>query len=275
VAAALREDLGAGDVTTAAIPACAAPARGEIVLREPAVVAGLPVAREVFGQLDGRLRFLELAGEGDRLEAADSIARVEGPAAPILAGERTALNFLQRLCGIATLTARFVEAMRGTSCRLLDTRKTAPGLRALDKYAVRLGGGINHRFGLHDGILIKDNHVALAGGLAPAVRSARLQGPPFLKVEVEVSGLAELREALEAGADAVLLDNMDLANIAGAVRIINRQALAEVSGGVTLENAARIAALGVDFISVGELTHSVRAIDIALDLTPLPPESAR
>jgi nicotinate-nucleotide pyrophosphorylase (carboxylating) len=267
VSAALREDVGTGDVTTAACVPPNTRTRGEFILKQDAVVAGLPVAEEVFRQLDPEIRFTYLAEEGDRLQSGDLIARVEGAAAPILTAERTALNFVQRISGIATLASQYVEALKETRCRLLDTRKTAPGLRVLDKYGVRVGGGTHHRFGLFDGILIKDNHIAAAGGVGPAVQAARKSGPPYLKIEIEVTSLAELREALDAGADALLLDNMDPTTVAAAVRVVNHSALLEVSGNVSLETAPKYAALGIDFISVGELTHSVRAADISLEFT--------
>jgi nicotinate-nucleotide pyrophosphorylase (carboxylating) len=261
---ALDEDAADGDVTTRAVVSPSAEAKGRMVARSSIVVAGLPVAESAFKALDESLSFRPLFAEGDRAEAGATLAEVEGLAAPILTAERTALNFVQRMCGIATLTAEFVSRVRGLKARILDTRKTAPGLRALDKYAVRVGGGQNHRFGLSDGILIKDNHLALGGGIAAAVSGAQGRGLP---VEVEVESLDQVDEALAAGADMLLLDNMSVDDLRKAVERVAGRALTEASGGVTLESVRSIAETGVDFISVGALTHSPRAADIALDIS--------
>jgi len=263
---ALREDAPHGDITTRAVVDADSRASARIVARAEAVVAGLPVAEAVFKAVDSRTTFSALAAEGSRVEPGAVLAEVAGSAASILTAERSALNFLQRMCGIATLTARFVERLRGLPTRILDTRKTAPGLRILDKYAVRAGGGLNHRFGLSDGILIKDNHLLAAGGIGPAVARARAR-LPMLPVEVEVTTLGQVDEALAAGADALLLDNMTPENMRAAVKRIAGAAATEASGGVSLDNVRAIAETGVDFISVGALTHSAQAADIALDFT--------
>lgn len=263
---ALREDIGSGDVTTEAI--CEPDQMGRAVIRtkEPCVVAGVPIAQMVFETLDSQLRFTSRVRDGDRLAAGQIIAELDGRLRTILTGERTALNFLQRLSGIATATARYVEAVRDFSVKILDTRKTAPGLRIFDKYAVRVGGGQNHRMGLYDGVLIKTNHIRVAGGIANAIERARRSAPTTLKIEVEVKNLKELQEALDAGADIIMLDNMSLEEMRQAVKIAHGRALLEASGGVNLENVREIAATGVDFISVGALTHSVKAIDIHLEV---------
>lgn len=263
---ALREDIGSGDVTTEAI--CEPDQMGKAVIRtkEPCVIAGVLVVQMVFETLDSQLRFTSRVRDGDRLHAGQIIAELDGRLRTILTGERTALNFLQRLSGIATLTARYVEAVKDFSVKILDTRKTAPGLRILDKYAVRVGGGRNHRMGLYDGVLIKTNHIRAAGGIVKAIERARRSAPTTLTIEVEVKNLKELQEALDAGADIIMLDNMSLEEMRQAVKITHGRALLEASGGVTLENVREIAATGVDFISVGALTHSVKAIDMHLEV---------
>ncbi len=265
---ALAEDIGGGDVTTLATVAADRRARGTLLVKSPGVVSGLEVAAAVFRRVDPSVVFTPLVADGTRVEGGQPIATVEGAARSLLVGERTALNLLQRLSGVATLTAAFVAAVAGTTVRLVDTRKTTPGMRALEKAAVRHGGGHNHRFGLADGLLIKDNHLAAVGGpdrVARAVRLARAAAPHGLKIEVEVTTLAELDEALGAGADIVLLDNMPVAEVAAAVRRTAGRAVLEASGGVTLETVRAIAETGVDLISVGALTHSAPALDISLD----------
>lgn len=263
---ALREDISSGDVTTEAI--CEPAQMGGAVIRtkEPCVIAGVPVAQMVFALLDPAMNFRARVCDGDRIAAGQTIAELEGRLRAILMGERTALNILQRLSGIATLTARYVEAVRDFSVKILDTRKTAPGLRILDKYAVRVGGGQNHRIGLYDGVLIKTNHIRAAGSIIRAVERARRFAPATLKIEVEVKNLKEFQEALEARADIIMLDNMSLAEMSEAVKLAQGRALLEASGGVTLENVREIAATGVDFISIGALTHSVKAIDMHLEV---------
>lgn len=261
---ALAEDLGdAGDITTDALVPAGAHARGALVAREDCVVAGLPVLAAVFAALDPGVKVASVVDEGGGARAGDVVAEVEGPTRAILAGERTALNFLQRLSGIATLTRRFVDRAPGAELR--DTRKTTPGLRDLEKYAVRIGGGTNHRMGLYDRVLIKDNHVAAAGGVRAAVERIRASRPS-LPVEVECETLEQVREAVEAGADEILLDNMDPRTLREAVRIAAGRARTEASGGVTLETVSEIAASGVDAISAGALTHSAPAIDFSLEL---------
>jgi nicotinate-nucleotide pyrophosphorylase (carboxylating) len=267
VRAALAEDLGrAGDVTTQATIPASAQARAAIVARESGIVAGLPVARAAFALLDRQIVFEAQARDGARVESGTRIALVSGSARAILAAERVALNFLGRLSGVATLTARYVGAVAGASARICDTRKTTPLLRALEKYAVRCGGGVNHRFGLDDAVLIKDNHVAVAGGVVPALRAAKANVGHLVKIEIEVDTLEQLREVLDEGADAVLLDNMTLDDLRSAVALIDGRIICEASGGVTLSSVAEIAKTGVDLISVGALTHSAPVLDVGLDI---------
>jgi nicotinate-nucleotide pyrophosphorylase (carboxylating) len=269
---ALAEDVGGGDLTTAAVVPPGARARAHIVQRAPGTIAGLDVAREVFHLLDPALRWHEHVAEGrsrdeQALRQDDLVAEVAGAAAPILAGERTALNLLGRLSGIATLTSKYVAAVDGTGAVILDTRKTTPGLRALEKRAVLAGGGVNHRQGLYDAILIKENHVALAGGIEDAVRRAR-EAADGASVEVECRDLREVESALEAGAARILLDNMGVAELRKAVALAGGRAELEASGGVTLENVRAVAETGVGFISIGALTHSAPALDLSLLLEP-------
>ena len=266
----LLEDVGHGDLTTQLTVPQDAQGRGVILAKETGVLAGIEAARLVFHEVDPTLRFTALKADGDRLEPVQAVARIEGRLASILTAERLALNLLQRLSGIATLTRKYVEAVAGTQARILDTRKTTPGLRALEKYAVRVGGGHNHRFGLFDGILIKDNHIAAAGGVRAAVTRARARAPHGLRVEVEVTTLAELEEALEAGADVILLDNMDLPTLRQAVARAAGRARLEASGGMTLERVRAVVETGVDFISVGALTHSAKALDLSLEIEATP-----
>lgn len=261
---ALREDIHTGDITTLAVVPGRRPARARLVAKEPMVLAGIAVAARVFYLLDPTIRFIPHFEDGARLSPGDLIAELEGDSSLLLQGERVALNLIQRMCGTATLTARFVEAVRGTTARIVDTRKTTPGLRVLEKYAVRVGGGINHRTGLYDGVLIKENHIAAAGGITEAVRRARAYIPHTMKIEVETETLAEVNEALEAGADIIMLDNMTRETMREAVAMIGDQALVEASGGVNLETVRGIAETGVDIISVGALTHSARAMDISM-----------
>ena len=266
---ALAEDIGGGDVTSMLTVPVERYVRGTILAKAPGVISGLEVAGEVFRRVDPTTSFTPLVADGDPVAAMTSIASIEGSARALLTAERLALNLLQRLSGVATITARYVAAVRGTKARIVDTRKTTPGLRSLEKAAVRHGGGHNHRFGLTDGVLIKDNHLAAIGGknrVACAVSLARQGAPHTLRIEIEVTTLDELAQALEAGADVVLLDNMDVAALQRAVALADGRALLEASGGVTLETVAEIAATGVDLISVGALTHSAPALDISLDL---------
>ena len=267
VVAWLAEDIGRGDVTTTSVVAAQQSGRARIEARASCIVAGIEAAAACFEVVsEGTLEFKAVVADGGRVEAGDVIARIEGPLAPILTAERTALNLLARLCGVATETARYVGAIEGTDARIVDTRKTTPGLRALQKYAVAVGGGSNHRFGLDDGVLIKDNHVMAAGGVAEAVNRARTSAPHGLRIEVEVTTLEELDQAVDAGADAVLLDNMTPETVAEAASRSGGRALLEVSGGINLDTVRSYAVRGVDLISVGALTHSAPAIDLALEL---------
>ena len=265
VAAALREDIGGGDLTAALVPQ-GQRVRGRVVTREDAVLCGRPWAEETFRQLDAGVRLTWRAADGDRIAAGAVIFEIEGPARPILTGERTALNFLQLLCATATEASRFAAAVAGTGCAVLDTRKTLPGLRSAQKYAVRCGGGRNHRMGLYDMVLIKENHIAAAGSLAAAIAAGR-RAARGVKVEVEVESLRELEEALGAGPDIVLLDDFSLEDLAAAValnRSRGRPVALEASGSVSLETVRAIAATGVDFVSSGGLTKNVRAIDLSM-----------
>lgn len=268
-ATALAEDVGDGDVTTLATVPETARATARIVARGSLVVAGLDLAQATFEVLSSAMSLERLAADGQHLGRGEALLRLEGPARAILTGERVALNFLQRLSGIATMTAQFVRAVEGTSAKILDTRKTTPGWRRLEKYAVRCGGGQNHRLGLFDMILIKDNHLAALrleppNPIGAAVRRAR-GNYPGLQVEVEADTPVQVQQALEAGADIILLDNMDLGQMRTAVHWINHKAKCEASGGVDLSTVRAIAETGVDFISIGALTHSAPAVDIALD----------
>jgi len=267
---ALLEDLGSGDVTTSSLIPSAQKARGVALAKRAGVLAGVEVSAKVFRTTDPSCKISIQKGDGSRLAEGGSILEVVGLAAPMLMAERVALNFLQRMSGIATETARYVEATRGLRVKIVDTRKTTPGLRALEKYAVLVGGGFNHRFGLYDGVLVKDNHMALLQGqgttLSEAVRGLKARVPHTMRVEVEASDLAKVREALEAGADAILLDNMDADEIRDAVRLVGGRAILEASGGITLENVRRIAETGVDVISVGAITHSAPSLDISLEI---------
>ena len=266
VLAALAEDIGAGDVTTEATVAQDAVGTGELLLKEHGVVCGLRAAESTFRALDPEIRFEALASDGeDVAEAPAIVARVTGSERAILTGERVALNFLGRLSGIATLTRRYVDAIDGTGAAVLDTRKTSPGLRALEKHAVACGGGRNHRFGLDDAVLIKDNHLRAVGSVPDAVRLVRVTTD--LPIEVECETLAQVGEALEAGVDAILLDNMTLDELREAVSLTAGRARLEASGGVSLDTIREIAETGVDEISVGALTHSARSLDVSLELT--------
>lgn len=265
---ALAEDVGAGDVTTDALVAPDALARARIVQKEPGAVAGLRVAEAVFRHVDPALRWHPHAAEGEWRDGG-LVAEVAGAAAAILRGERVALNFLAHLSGIATLTARFVRAVDGTGAVILDTRKTTPGLRAVEKQAVKVGGGANHRFGLYDAVLVKENHIAAAGGVRAAAERALAAAPPGMLVEVECRSLADVDEALAASVPRLLLDNMGTEEMAEAVRRVGGRAELEASGGVSLEGVRAIAETGVDYISVGALTHSAPALDLSLQLESL------
>jgi nicotinate-nucleotide pyrophosphorylase (carboxylating) len=265
VARALREDIGSGDVTAALIPA-QQQGQARVLCREPAIVCGAPWFEETFRQLDPAVRIEWRIAEGARAPASSILCELTGAARSILTGERTALNFLQLLSGTASITQRYVEALRGAHCRILDTRKTIPGLRSAQKYAVRCGGGTNHRLGLYDMVLIKENHIAAAGSIGAAVSAARARSPG-VRVEVEVENLDQLRQVLDAQAELVMLDNFDLDGMRAAValnRAHPRPALLESSGGVTLERVPAVAATGVDYISVGSLTKNLDAIDLSM-----------
>jgi len=266
VEAALSEDIETGDVTSRATIPAGCEARGKFVAKEAGVLCGIPVVAEVFRTLDASIELDLTLGEGERFAAGATLAGVRGKARPILSGERLALNFLQRLSGIATLTRRMVEMVADLPVRVVDTRKTTPGLRFLEKYAVRTGGGSNHRFSLAEAVLIKDNHIVASGGIREAVERARAFVPSGMTVEVETESEAQVREALAAGADVIMLDNMSPAEMRRMVELIGGQALVEASGNVSEDSIRPIAETGVDIVSVGALTHSAPALDIGLDL---------
>lgn len=270
VRAALAEDAPWGDLTSEHLIPAEASAEASIVAREPGVLAGGAAVESAFAQVDASIRVEELVADGTAFERGDVLARVEGPARGVLRGERIALNLAQRLSGVATLTARYVEAVAGTDARIVDTRKTTPGLRMLERHAVRVGGGRNHRFSLSDAVMAKDNHLAVLAaqgiGTAEALRRLRAQLPHTVRIEVEVDRLDQVPGALDGGADIVMLDNFSLDDLRAGVALIGGRAVVEASGGVTLDTVAAIAATGVDVISVGALTHSVRALDLGLDM---------
>lgn len=274
-AGSLAEDVGRGDVTSRAVVKSGQQARGNFMAKQELVLAGLEVSDAVFMHLDPYLQIESTAGDGDVVVAGKVFARITGEAQMLLAAERVALNFLQYLSGIATLTRKYVDAVAGTNAKIVDTRKTAPGLRALQKYAVSIGGGHNHRMGLDDGVLIKDNHIALAGGVTEAVRRAKESAGHLHKIEVEVATLDQVKEALQAKADILLLDNMTPELIRQAVEIVaahepgERRTLLEASGGITLANVRAYAEAGVDMISIGALTHSAPAVDISFKIKPV------
>lgn len=264
---ALAEDVGSGDVTSLSTVPPGRTISGRYIAKEDGVLCGLEVVARAFALLDASIAFTALAADGDRVRKGDVIATVSGDARAILAGERVGLNLLQHMSGVATQTARAVAAVAGTGAKIVDTRKTTPGLRVLDKYAVRMGGGGNHRFNLADGVLIKDNHIVAAGGIAAAVEAARRNAPHSLRVEVEVETLEQLEEALDAGADIIMLDNMPTETMREAVRLVAGRALTEASGNMGDKTDAELRAVaetGVDLISIGALTHSVKALDISL-----------
>jgi nicotinate-nucleotide pyrophosphorylase (carboxylating) len=268
VRTALAEDVGTGDRTTNGIVSADARCSAQLLLQEPGVVCGVEAARAVFQTLDPAVSVESLLDEGDRVSETATLAEIEGPARAILTGERTALNLLGRLCGIATLTRRYVDLVEGTGVTILDTRKTTPGLRVLEKYAVRCGGGSNHRAGLDDAILVKENHLRLAGGIGPALAALRAaaNGSAPLSIEVEAETLGEVAEALDAGVERILLDNMTPDEISAAVDLSGGAAELEASGGISLETVRAYAETGVDFISIGALTHSARSLDVSLEI---------
>jgi len=263
--AALREDMPEGDITSESVIPAGAVSEAVFLAKEDGVLAGLPVARRVFEKIDASVEFVERIEDGAAFKRSDILARLKGPTVALLKGERTALNFLQRLSGIATATRRFVDAVAGTKAKILDTRKTTPGLRLLEKYAVKMGGGANHRLSLSDMVLIKDNHLRHVGSVAEAVRRARAAVKPGIRIEVEAAELAQVRDALAAGADMIMLDNMMIETMREAVSIADGRVPLEASGTVSLERVRAVAETGVDFISVGALTHSARAVDISLE----------
>jgi nicotinate-nucleotide pyrophosphorylase (carboxylating) len=266
IARALREDLGPGDVTSEATIRPESVSVAVMLAKQDLILAGREVSRAVFHFLDPDIQFTAVAKDGDRVNAGTEFARLSGNTRALLAGERVALNLLQHLSGIATLTAMYVERVRGLKAEILDTRKTLPGLRRLEKYAVRTGGGRNHRFGLYDGVLIKDNHIKASGGVTKAIQNARKSAHHLLKIEVETKSIEEVREALDAKADIIMLDNMPVALMHEAVKVIAGRALVEASGNVTLDTIRAIAETGVDLISSGSLTHSAPAADISMKI---------
>ncbi len=268
IATALEEDLGRGDVTTAATIPTECPAEGIITAKAALTLAGLPLIERVLQAVDPNAKVSLRLGEGTAVEPGSVVAEVWGRAAGLLMAERTVLNFLQHMCGVASLTRHFVEAVAGTACTIIDTRKTLPGFRLLDKYAVTQGGGTNHRMGLDDGVLIKDNHISVCGGIGPAVRQARQRASALLRVEVECTSLEQVGEALAAEADILLLDNMTTRDMRDAVQLVEGRALLEASGNMSLERVREVAQTGVDFISVGALTHSAPAVDLSMAVSP-------
>ena len=266
IEAALAEDIGTGDITTMAIVSRAQTGHAQAIAKNDFVIAGIDIFKETFLLLNDKIIVKKLISDGKRAKKGSIIAEISGSLFYILQAERVALNLFQRMCGIATLTAKFVEAVHGSKTKILDTRKTLPGLRVLDKMAVSIGGGFNHRMGLYDGVLIKDNHIAAAGSITAAVDMQRQSLPHILKIEVETKNMSEVKEALKCGADIIMLDNMTPEEMKKAVSFVAGRALIEASGNVSLQNVAKIAATGVDLISVGELTHSVHAADISLKI---------
>jgi len=261
---AIAEDIGTGDITTGAIVSNELAGKAQAWAKDDFVVAGIDIFKEVFFCLDDRTQFNLLASDGQVVKKGDVVAEISGRLFYILQAERVALNIFQRMCGIATLTRKYVDAVRGTKAKILDTRKTMPGLRIIDKMAVSIGGGFNHRMGLYDGVMIKDNHIAAAGSITAAVEAQRKRLAHTLKIEVETKNLSEVQEALDCGVEVIMLDNMTLEEMKKAVELIAGRARIEASGNVNLQRVAAIAATGVDYISVGELTHSVRTADISL-----------
>lgn len=264
ITSALREDIGTGDITTLSCVLENARSKGRYVAKEDGIICGSFVPQRVFDLMGGDVTVTLLVHDGETVKSGDVVATVEGNSRQILSGERVTLNIFQHLSGIATSTSVAVRQISGTNAKIVDTRKTTPGMRELEKYAVRTGGGANHRFGLSDGVLIKDNHIKAAGGIAEAVKSARERAPHTLKIEVETESIDEVRQALAAGADIIMLDNMDTAQMREAVLFIEGRALTEASGNMGERDLLEVAETGVDFISIGALTHSVRALDISL-----------
>jgi nicotinate-nucleotide pyrophosphorylase (carboxylating) len=268
IALAIEEDIESGDITTNALVPEASMAVAEMTAKADGVISGIEVARKVFEQIDKNILWTPFVKEGDRVKKGDRIVRIEGSFRALLTAERTALNILQRMSGIATAASLYVKELEGTGTNLLDTRKTAPGMRILDKMAVKAGGGTNHRMGLYDMALIKDNHIKVAGGIPNAVMQVRKSIKPGISIEVEVTNLDETQQAIDSGADIIMLDNMNTAQMAQAVKLINGRAKTEASGNMTLSRIKEVASAGVNFISVGALTHSVTALDISMNIVP-------
>ncbi len=263
---ALKEDIGTGDITTNSIIPGEMVASASLLVKTPGIIAGLPVAELVFKTINPDIEWHQLMNDGDKVQKGDIIVKIKGSYRTLLTGERLALNFLQRMSGIATMTSKFVEEVKGFKTRILDTRKTVPGLRVLDKYAVKTGGGSNHRIGLYDMVLIKDNHIKVAGGISKAIDQVRKSSNNNMKIEVETSTLDEVREALGKKVNMIMLDNMSTSTMSEAVKIINGQAEVEASGNMSIDRIKEVAATGVDYISIGALTHSVSALDISMNI---------
>lgn len=268
IALAIEEDIDTGDITTNALVPETSMAVAEMTAKADGVISGIEIARKVFEQIDKNILWTPFVKEGDHVKKGDRIVRIEGSFRALLTAERTALNILQRMSGIATAASLYVKELEGTGTNLLDTRKTAPGMRILDKMAVKAGGGTNHRMGLYDMALIKDNHIKVAGGIPNAVIQVRKSIKPGINIEVEVTNLNETQQAIDSGADIIMLDNMNTAQMAQAVKLINGRAKTEASGNMTLSRVKEVASAGVDFISVGALTHSVTALDISMNIVP-------
>jgi nicotinate-nucleotide pyrophosphorylase (carboxylating) len=268
IALAIEEDIDTGDITTNALVPETSMAVAEMTAKADGVISGIEIARKVFEQIDKNILWTAFLKEGDTVKKGDRIVRIEGSFRALLTAERTALNILQRMSGIATAVSLYVKELEGTGTNLLDTRKTAPGMRILDKMAVKAGGGTNHRMGLYDMALIKDNHIKVAGGIPNAVTQVRKSIKPGINIEVEVTNLDETQQAIDSGADIIMLDNMNTAQMAQAVKLINGRAKTEASGNMTLSRVKEVASAGVDFISVGALTHSVTALDISMNIVP-------
>jgi nicotinate-nucleotide pyrophosphorylase (carboxylating) len=265
IEAALKEDMPQGDITSESIIPPASMSKAIILAKGRGVLAGMDVARRVFQKIDPKIRFKKILEDGEMFKKGERLAQIEGSSISLLKGERTALNFLQRMSGIAATTRKFVQAIQGTRAKILDTRKTTPGLRALEKYAVRMGGGLNHRFSLSEMVLIKDNHLRLVSSISEAIKRAKRRAKPGVKIEVEATSLEEVKEAVQGGADMVMLDNMPTEKIKNVVKWVKGRVPLEVSGKVTLAKAKEVASLGVDFISVGSLTHSYKSVDISIE----------
>ena len=261
---ALKEDIGDGDITTSSVMKTSRGANAHLLAKEKFILAGIDIFYQVYKKLDQKLKLVKHFADGDEVSKGSVIGEISGEEAAILKGERVALNFLQRLSGIATLTHKFVTSVKSYPVKILDTRKTTPGWRALEKYAVKMGGGENHRLGLFDAVLIKDNHINVAGGIGEAVRKVRSNVPDGFKIEVETRNLEEVKEALDNGVNTIMLDNMNIEMMREAVTVVNKKVLVEASGNITLDNVGEVASTGVDFISVGALTHSAMAVDVHL-----------